>query len=172
LKLTRKILENMEKDIRLGIQTKSDLVLRDLDLIKKFKDIEVGFTINGFESKIKKIFEPYSSTHQQRLNALKILKENGIRTYAFISPIIPNLVDVKKCIEETKKFVDFYIFETLNWEAADKAFQNILKKKFPKSYEIIRDKEKFLKFAKNLKEIIKKENIKVHGIMIHYPKFE
>ena len=57
LKLTRRILENLDKRTKLSIQTKSDLVLRDLDLFKKFKTIEVGLTINSFTGKSKRIFE-------------------------------------------------------------------------------------------------------------------
>ena len=172
LELTRRTLENMDKSIKLAIQTKSNLVLRDIDLFKKFKNIEISFTINGFQGKIKKLFEPFSSTHKERLKALKILKRNKFRTYAFISPIIPGLVNVKKCIRETKNSVDYYWFEILNLRASGKEFQNILKKKFPKSYQTMIDKEKFWKFVKNLKEIIKKENIKTPGIVIHYPKFK
>jgi DNA repair photolyase len=170
LKLTRKILENMDKRIKLAIQTKSDLILRDIDLFKKFKNIEVGLTINGFEDKIKRFFEPYSSNHKERIKTLKILKENGLKTYVFISPIIPYLVDVKKCIEETKKFADYFWFEVLNLKASGKEFQNILKNKFLKSYEIMTNQDKFLEFLKSLKETIKKERIKVAGIVIHSSK--
>lgn len=172
LKLTRKVLENMSKNIDLTIQTKSDLILRDIDLFKKFKKIGLGLTINGFKGKIKKIFEPFSSTHRRRLRALKILKENGLKTYAFISPIIPYLVDVKKCIKYTKKFVDYYWFEVLNLKASGKEFQEILKNKFQKSYQVMIGREKFRKFVKDLKEIIKKESVKTPGIVIHYPKFK
>jgi DNA repair photolyase len=171
-KLTRNVLVNMDKKINLAIQTKSDLILRDIDLFKKFKDIEIGLTINGFEGKIKKLFEPNSSTHKERLKTLKTLKENGLKTYAFISPIIPGLVDVKKCIKETKKFVDYYWFEILNLRAGGKEFQNILRREFPKSYQAMIDKEKFWEFVSDLKEIIKKENVKTPGIVIHYPEFK
>jgi DNA repair photolyase len=172
LKLTRKILENMDKNTELAVQTKSDLILRDINLFKKFKKIEIGLTINGFEGKIKKLFEPNSSTHKERLKTLKILKENGLKTYAFISPIIPYLVNVKKCIKETKKFADYYWFEILNLKASGKEFQGILKREFPRNYRIMIDKERFWRFVKSLKEIIKKENIKTPGIVIHYPVFK
>lgn len=172
LKLTRKILENMNKRIKLAIQTKSDLILRDIDLLKKFKNIEVGLTINGFEREIKKIFEPNSPTHKQRLNTLRILRNNGFKTYGFVSPIMPGLVDVKRVIRESKDFVDYFWFEILNIRAAGEEFNNVLKKKFPKSYETMKDKKKFYQFVKNLREIIKKENVKTPGIVIHYPIFK
>ncbi len=56
LKLTKSILENLDKRTNLSIQTKSDLVLRDIDIFKKFKNIEVGFTINTFNKKEKSFF--------------------------------------------------------------------------------------------------------------------
>lgn len=167
LKLTRSVLANMDKRIKLAIQSKSDLILRDIDLFKKFKDIEISLTVNSFEGKIKKLFEPFSSTHKERVNALKILKRKNLRTYAFISPIIPELVNVKKCIGETKNFVDYYWFEFLNLRASGEEFINVLKTKFLKSYEIITDKKKIHQFVKNLKETIKRENIKAAGIEIH-----
>jgi len=60
----------------------------------------------------------------------------------------------------------------LNLKASGEEFQNILKKKFPKSYQVMIEKEKFEKFIKKLKEIIKKERIKTPGIVIHYPEFK
>lgn len=172
LKLTRKILKNLDKSTDLAVQTKSDLILRDLDLLRQFKKLEIGFTINGFRLEIKKLFEPYSSSHKKRIRALKILKKNGVKTYAFVSPIIPYLVKVEQCIHETKDFVDFYFFEILNLRGAGKNFESLLKNKFPKSYEKMINQKKFDKFIKEIRGIIKKANIETSGIIIHYPKFK
>ncbi|MCD6591059.1 MAG: radical SAM protein, partial [Candidatus Aenigmarchaeota archaeon] len=76
IKLTRRILENMDKDIKLGILTKSDLVLRDVDVFKEFKDIKVGLTINDFDGKLKKEIEPFSPNNGKRIEALRFLHEN------------------------------------------------------------------------------------------------
>ncbi|MEK7103868.1 MAG: radical SAM protein, partial [Patescibacteria group bacterium] len=114
LKLTRKILENLDKNVKLSILTKSDLVLRDVDIFKHFKNIEVGLTINSFTDKAKKLFEPNAIDSQLRINALKKLKEQGIKTYAFISPIIPGLINLQDIVNKTKSFVDYYWFEFLN----------------------------------------------------------
>ena len=57
--LTKKTLENMNKGIKISILTKSDLVLRDMELFRRFKDIDVGLTVNGFEESVKNDFEPY-----------------------------------------------------------------------------------------------------------------
>lgn len=168
LKLTRKVLENLDKRMELGILTKSDLVLRDIDLFKKFKDIEVGLTINGFEGEVKKLFEPNAPNHKRRVKALQSLNRNRIKTYGFVSPIIPGLVDVKRVIKESKGFVGYFWFEVLNLRASGKEFIGLLREKFPKSHEVMTDKEKFWQFVKDLKEIIKKENIKTAGIETHW----
>ncbi len=170
LKLTRKVLKNMNKNIKLGILTKSDLVLRDIDVFKEFKDVEVGLTINGFDGILKKEIEPFSPSNEKRIEALKAFYENGVKNYAFISPIIPNLVDVGQLIKETKGFVSFYWFEFLNLRASGKEFREWLRQNYPESYDVISDKSKFEKYLKEIVSTIKKNNIRCKGICIHYPK--
>ena len=167
LKLTRRVLENLDKRIKLSILTKSDLVLRDIDIFKKFENIEVGLTINSFDGLLKKIFEPFSPTNEKRIRALKILKENKIKTYTFVSPIIPGLIELEDVIKKTKDFTDFYWFEIINIRLAGEEFIKILKKKFPKSFEIVKDKRKFENFIKECKRVAELERISLRGIEIH-----
>ncbi len=63
--LTRKILAHMSKSVKLSILTKSNLVLRDVDLFKRFACIEVGLTVNSFEGKLKKEIEPNSPASEK-----------------------------------------------------------------------------------------------------------
>ena len=170
IKLTRRVLANMNKKTRLRILTKSDLVLRDIDVFKEFRDIEVGLTINNFDGKMKKEIEPFSPNNERRIYALKVLCENDIKNYAFISPIIPNLVDVGGLIKETKDFVNFYWFEFLNLKASGREFKEWLRENYPESYEILTHKTKLEKYVKNVIEIIKNSKIYVKGICVHYPK--
>ncbi len=167
LKLTRRILENMDKKIELSILTKSNLVLRDIDIFKKFENIEVGLTINDFDGNLKKEIEPYSFPNKFRIEALKTLKENGIKNYAFISPIIPGLIDLQHLIEETKSFVDSYWFEFLNLKASGWKFVQWLKQNYPESYEILKDEEKFQDYLNSVKNLIEKSGITVNGIVTH-----
>ena len=167
LKLTRKVLENMDKNINLSILTKSVLVLRDVDLLKKFNNIDVGFTINSFEGKAKKLFEPDSPSWQDRVKAMKKLKENGIKTYAFVSPIIPELIDIEKVIAETKDYADHYWFEFINMRGAGKEFTEMLSKEFPESYKIVKNKALFEDFVDEVKRLANNSRIKVKGIEIH-----
>lgn len=114
-KITRQILERLvDWDIKIGIQTKSNLILRDLDIIKKLKDCEVGITITTTDDNLRKEIEPYTASVEDRINAIKELKKNGINTYVFIGPIMPYFTDWKKIILETKDYVSFYYFESLN----------------------------------------------------------
>jgi len=167
LKLTRKVLENMDKRVKLAILTKSDLILRDIDLLKQFKNIEIGFTINGFTNKAKKLFEPDSPTNNKRIEALKTLKRKGFKTYTFVSPIIPELVDIEEVISKTKDNCDYYWFEFINLRGAGRQFNETLKKEFPKSYKIVTNKENFQKFISDSKKIINSQKIKVRGMAIH-----
>lgn len=167
LGLTRKVLENMDKNIDLSILTKSDLVLRDIDVLKTFKSVEVGFTVNSFSGKEKDLFEPGSPTNKERVEAMRILKKNGIKTYTFISPIIPNLINIDTLIEQTKEYTDYYWFEVLNLRGAGKEFSEILEKEYPESYKIIKNGELFADYVCELKNTIQKAGISVQGIEIH-----
>ena len=168
LKLTRRILENMDKSTELRILTKSDLVLRDIDIFAKFEGIEVGLTINGFSERVKREIEPYTSPHKRRINALKALHEKGITTYAFISPIIPGLVAVESLIRETRDFSDFYIFEFLNLKAGGKEFKEWLSYNYPKIYELTHSEARYLEYVMKIKDIINLSSIRVEDIVLHY----
>lgn len=75
------------------ILTKSALVLRDLDLIKRLRQVEVAFTITTLDDEVRARFEPGASPIQARLEALQALTEAGIATWAFCGPILPLLSD-------------------------------------------------------------------------------
>ncbi|MHA1617233.1 MAG: radical SAM protein [Candidatus Njordarchaeales archaeon] len=92
--LTRRILEVLHRyGYPVVILTKSDLVLRDIDLFKKFSEIEVGLTITSLNDDVREIFEPMAPKPENRIRALKMLVKEGIRTYALIGPLLPLFVD-------------------------------------------------------------------------------
>ena len=114
-KLTRKILEKLiPLQPRLDLITKSDLIVRDIDLLKQFKNCIVAVSLSVLDEKLRKQLEPISSSAEARINTLKKLHNSGIQTALFISPIFPYLTDWKKIIEKTKSFVDEFWFENLN----------------------------------------------------------
>ena len=95
-KLTRQILKILLKyQFPLSILTKSDLIIRDIDLLKQFKDLEVGFSFLSLNKKDAVNFEMLTVPPLRRLDAIKQLKNNNITTYAFIAPIMPGITDLK-----------------------------------------------------------------------------
>lgn len=88
--ITRKCLEILELfNFPVEILTKSPLVLRDIDIISKLQDREVGLTITTDDDRVRKIFEPHAPPIGARLNALKTLNKAGIQPYVFIGPLLP-----------------------------------------------------------------------------------
>lgn len=100
-KLTRKCLEILA-DARypapISILTKSPLVTRDIDLFKKL-DCEVGMTVTSTGDPITRLLETHAPPHQARIQALKELHDAGIKTYAFIGPLLPHLAGKPKELE-------------------------------------------------------------------------
>ena len=168
LKLTRSTLRFMDKRNELSILTKSPLVTRDIDIFKLFRSIEVGLTLNSFEGREKTLLEPLTPLMNARINALQKLHEEGIRTYAFISPIIPGVTDVSRIVEEARDFVDYYFFEVLNLRKAGKAFEETLRSEFPESYRVLTSGELFEKFILELRDEILSLGIKAEGIETHF----
>ncbi len=90
--LTRGALQLLaEHDFPTSLLTKSDLVLRDLDILKKMGDCEVGLTVTTLDEDVKKVFEPLATPIRDRLEALRKLHEADVETYAFLGPMLPHL---------------------------------------------------------------------------------
>lgn len=109
-RLTRQCLQVLIEEQFQGsvlLLTKSDLVLQDIDLVKKLPGVEVGMSITSADDKISQYFEKYAPPVSKRLVALKKLHDEGIHTYAFIGPVLPHFVDNKieleKVIQAIKK---------------------------------------------------------------------
>jgi DNA repair photolyase len=102
LDTTRACLEIIEKyGFGLAIQTKSNLILRDLDLLKKINrnaKCIVEITLTAYDEQLCRIIEPNVSTTKERFNVLKIMQENVIQTIVWLSPILPFINDTKENI--------------------------------------------------------------------------
>lgn len=129
---TRTLLEQLQgSGIALSIQTKSDLVLRDLDLIKTFPDARVGFSINTLDEAFKDDMDKAVSI-QRRLSAMKQVYEAGIRTTCFISPIFPGITDVPAIIDRVKNQCNLVWLENLNLRGSYKsAIMEYIKERHP-----------------------------------------
>lgn len=101
---TRKALLIIEKyGCGVALQTKSDRVLRDLDILKRINaktKAVVQMTLTTADESLCKIIEPNVCTTKDRFEALKILRDNGIPTVVWLCPILPYINDTCENIEE------------------------------------------------------------------------
>ena len=111
---TRRILEELRGcTAEIMVCTKSDLVLRDLDLLKQFPKNTVSWSINTLDEEFRADMD-HAATIARRIEAMKQTYAAGIRTVCFISPIFPGITDVKAIIEQVKDFADLIWLENLN----------------------------------------------------------
>lgn len=181
LGLTRKCLEIIDKyEFGVAIQTKSDRILRDLDLLKSINEkakCVVQMTLTTCDEELCKILEPNVCTTRERVKALQVFHDNGIPTIVWLSPILPFINDTKENIEgiidyciQTKVYgiINFGMRVTLR-EGDREYFYKVLDKHFPGmrakyhkkygySYELSSDRES---------ELMKcfKEKCDKHGII-------
>ena len=134
---TRALLEQLEgSGVKLSIQTKSDLVLRDIDLIKKFPDARVGFSINTLDEDFRADMDQAVSI-ERRLAAMKKLHDAGIRTSCFMSPIFPGMTDVEAIIGRVKDQCNLIWLENLNLRGSYKrVILQYIREKYPKLYPL------------------------------------
>lgn len=143
LKQTRKCLEVIDRyGFGLSIQTKSDRILNDLDLLKsihhKAKCV-VEITLTTYDDQLCKIIEPDVSETSKRINILKILKDEGIPTVVWLSPILPFINDTEEnlrgildaCIEQKVKGILYFGFSVTLREGNREYFYAKLDEHFP-----------------------------------------
>lgn len=82
-----------------SILTKSDLILRDIDVLKDIYGVEIGFTITTLDRATARLLEPGAVEPERRLRALALLAEMGLRTWIFIAPVIPGINDSARNLE-------------------------------------------------------------------------
>lgn len=121
---TRELLIQLQgSGAAITIATKSDLVLRDLDLIRTFPRARVSWSINTLDEPFQKDMDQAVSI-TRRLKAMKTFFEAGIRTTCFISPIFPGITDIPAIVRKTRDQCNLIWLENLNLRGSYK--QNIL----------------------------------------------
>jgi DNA repair photolyase len=119
-RITRKCLEALlEYQFPVSILTRSPLCLRDLDLFKQFKTIDVGLSITTHDEEMRKIFERNSPSIASRIEALKTLHGEKVSTYAFIGPMLP--LDPAELVGRLTGSVDEVLIDRMNYSNKGKA---------------------------------------------------
>jgi len=98
------------------IQTKSPLVLRDMESLTEFDEIEVGLTITTADENIRKIFEPKSPPVKQRIETLEKLHSEGVKTFAMIAPLLPK---AEGLVAQLSGRVEYVLIDKMNYHYAD-----------------------------------------------------
>jgi DNA repair photolyase len=115
--LTRKCLEILTQNgWPVVVQTRSSLILRDLNILKGARDCEIGLTVTTANDDIRKWFEPSAPSIGERLRSLVELHSAGIRTYAMIAPILPDAEGLPKLFAG---HVDYILVDRMNYNHAD-----------------------------------------------------
>lgn len=103
LGLTRKCLEIIDRyEFGAAIQTKSDRILRDLELLRSINEkarCVVQMTLTTYDENLCRILEPNVSTTKERVRALEIFRDSGIPTVVWLSPILPYINDTRENVE-------------------------------------------------------------------------
>ena len=159
LGLTRKCLEIIsENGFGIAIQTKSDLILRDIDLlaeINKTAKCVVQITLTTYDDELCKILEPNVCNTKRRIEVLEKMQERGIPTIVWLTPILPFINDTEEnitailneCVRVgVKGVIDFGMGLTLRegdreyyYAALDKHFPGMKEryiKEYGNSYEL------------------------------------
>ncbi|MBF0554525.1 MAG: radical SAM protein [Nitrospirae bacterium] len=113
-KVTRQCLEALlEYQYPVEILTKSPLILRDIDLLSRFDDVEVGISITTENDRIRRAFEPRTAPIAVRIRTLKALREKGIKTYVFIGPVLP--MDPEELAAKIGPYTDYVLIDRMNY---------------------------------------------------------
>lgn len=129
---TRTLLEQMQgSGCTISIATKSDLVIRDLELIKTFPNARVSWSINTLDENFKNDMDCAVSI-ERRLAAMKAFHDAGVRTTCFISPIFPGITDVPSIIRRAKDNCNLVWLENLNLRGGyKKIILDYISEKYP-----------------------------------------
>ncbi len=154
---TRKILQKLVgTNAEVTILTKSKLVVRDIDIFKKFKNIEVGISISTLDENFARIIERAASKPMERLETVKKIHDAGVKTWIFISPYFPEITDFKAIIEESISYTNSYSFENLNFRPHNvPRINRIIKEQYPKLLPKYKEIQKYNTYWELLEKQIK-----------------
>ncbi len=116
-RLTRQCLEILaQNDWPVSVQTRSPLVLRDIDILQQGKEFEVGMSVTTADDGVRKLFEPQAPPIAARVKALDELHRAGIHTFVMIAPLLPGAEGLAEMLAGK---VDHVIYDRMNYHYAD-----------------------------------------------------
>ncbi len=131
----------LEKGFSASILTKSDLVLRDTDLLQKMNGAAVSASVAFNDNRTRRLFEANTMDNEKRIEALRQLKEAGVRTGAMLCPVIPYIADAIQLIDMLAPYTDvIWIYGLSINDRSDQNWlnmQKILSREFPDLLEQI-----------------------------------
>lgn len=129
---TRRILEELKgSGAEILICTKSDLVVRDLDLLQTMGKVTVSWSINTLDEQFRADMD-HAVSIERRLAAMKQVYDAGIRTVCFISPVFPGITDFEAIFERVRNQCDLVWLENLNLRGGfKKDIMDYIKEKYP-----------------------------------------
>lgn len=179
--LTRKCLmalADFDYQGTIAIQTKSPLVTRDIDILKKLKHVSVGFTVTTLNDKVSRFLETKAPPVSARIKALRQLHQAGIATYTFIGPILPhftgNIEKINQLLDKLQEVgVKEVWFEHINLNSGIKGrLYQYLRKERPNlipEFDRANTQEYRLELEKVIARSLKGRNIKMGlGKVIHH----
>lgn len=137
---TRELLMQLKgSGAKISIATKSDLILRDLDLIKDFPDARVSWSINTLDEAFRSDMDNAVSI-ERRLDAMETFYRAGVRTTCFVSPIFPGITDAEAIIRRVKDQCNLIWLENLNLRGGyKKAIMDYIENTHPQLIPLYRD---------------------------------
>lgn len=172
-RLTRQCLEVLlERQVPVSILTKSDLVLRDLDLLKRFESPTVGLSLSTLDNGLAGFLEPRATPPSKRIQVLRTFRENGIRTLAFISPFLPMVSDLDAMLEALDGAVDEIGVEAINmiggnWTGVEKILRNHRPELLESCRRLSRDNTYWLGLEAQVEQLVKQYRLDFMGFFRH-----
>jgi DNA repair photolyase len=181
--ITRNVLERLvDTGCSVLILTKSDLITRDIDILKKFRDIMVCFTVNTTDNIVIRAFEKKSPPYERRRDAVIALHDAGIPVYIHTGPFLPYLTDPEAIMSDLSEYVQRFDFENLNLKMLPwQTLQEIVRTRFghllPQYQAIYSDESSFEEYWVSVRQILtglgvkyeRDTNIYFHPYDIFFP---
>lgn len=134
---TRRLLEQLRgSGAEILICTKSDLVVRDIDLLKELGKVTVSWSINTLDEDFKNDMDSAASI-RRRLEAMKQVYDAGVRTVCFVAPVFPGITDFETIFLRVKDQCDLVWLENLNLRGGfKKDILSYIREKHPALYPL------------------------------------